>query len=108
MVFERLVQGRVGRHAGAEPIQFVLAGKVSVNQQKARFDKVGSPGQLLDGNAAIAENALLTIDVANGTLADSGIAEAGVERDQTDLARSDVMSTASSPSEPSTTGSSIV
>src|SRR5271166_3583457 len=41
------------------------------------------PGQLIDGNATIAEDAVLTINESDAALGDPGVGEAGVERDQT-------------------------
>ena len=75
LVRHRLVQQFVQRQPPAEPIQFVLLRQSAEDQQPSSLDEVGVFGELFDGNAAIAKQALLLIDESNGTLADGRIGQ---------------------------------
>ena len=91
-----------------EAVELGAAGQPAVDQQPGDLNEGRALGELLDGDAAIAEDALLAVDVGDGALAGAGIAEAGSRVIRPVSARSRVRSKASSPSEPSTTGNSTV
>ena len=73
LVLHALVQQFVPRQPLAEPIQFILLGKPAENQQPGRLDEIGMVGELLDGNAAIAEDSLVPVDEGDRTFADGRI-----------------------------------
>ena len=109
VVLERLVQRGVARQPLAEPVELGLVGQPAEDQEPGGLDEGGVLGELLDGDAAVAEDALLAVDEGDRARAGAGVAEAGVEGDQAGLGRgAREMSMASSPSVPSMTGSSIV
>ena len=75
LVLHALVQQLVERQPLAEPVQFVLLGKPAENQQPGRLDEIGMVGELLDGNAAIAEDSLVPVDERDRALADGRIGQ---------------------------------
>ena len=75
LVLHALVQQLVARQPLAEPVQFVLLGQPAENQQPGRLDEIGMVGELLDGDAAIAEDALLAVDEGDRALADGRIGQ---------------------------------
>ena len=73
LVLHALVQQLVQRQPLAESIQFVLLGQPAENQQPGSLDKIGMVGELLDGNAAIAEDSLVPVDERDRTFADGRV-----------------------------------
>src|SRR5215510_771595 len=68
-----------------EVCQFGVCGKLSVNDQKSSLDKARLLRQLLDWNAAVAKDALLSVDKRNGAPTGTCVPVAAVESDQTGL-----------------------
>ena len=73
LVLHALVQQLVPRQPLAEPVQFVLLGQSAENQQPGSLDEVGMFGELLDGDAAIAEDPLVPVDERDRALADGRV-----------------------------------
>ena len=85
LVLLAFVQQLVARQAEAELVEFLLAGQATEDQQPGDLDEIGVLGELLDGNAAIAENALVAVDEGDSALADPAIAQRGVVGNQAGL-----------------------
>lgn len=80
-----LVQQRVLGDLVLERGQFVDRRQLAVDQQIRHLDKAGPLGELLDGIAAVAQNALFAVEVGNGGLVGRGVAVAAVQSHQTGL-----------------------
>ena len=69
----------------AELVELGLVGQAAEDQEPGGLDEGRALGELLDGDAAVAEDALLAVDEGDLARAGAGVAEAGVERDQAGL-----------------------
>ena len=76
LVLQALVQQLVGGQHAAETVQLVLAGQPAEDQQPGGLDEVGPVGELLDGDPAVAEDALVAVDEGDGALANRRVATA--------------------------------
>ena len=85
LVLHALVQQFVGGQQIAEPGQLVALRQPPEDQQPGRLDEVGLGGELLDGDAAVAEDALLAVDEGDGAAAGAGVAQRRVVGDQAGL-----------------------
>ena len=85
LVLHALVQQLVGRQETAEPLEFVRPRQPPEDQQPRHLDEVRLVGELLDGDAAVAENALFAVDEGDRAAADAGIAQRRVVGDQARL-----------------------
>src|SRR6516164_1600743 len=65
--------------------QLSLRGQLSVDDQKSGLDEARLLRQCLDGNAAVAKDALFSVDKRNGALTGTCVPVAAVESDQTGL-----------------------
>ena len=66
---------------GGELVEFFLGGQFSVDQQVGHFHKGGLLGELLDGVAPVAQDALFTVEERDRAGAGAGVHEARVQRD---------------------------
>ncbi len=80
-VLHVLVQQGVVVQPVGEGIQFLLVGQVAIDDQEADLDERGLVGQLFDWNAAVAQNAFLSIEKGNPALAGTGVSIARVHGD---------------------------
>ena len=85
LVLLAFVQQLIPRQPRAEAVQLLLAGQPAENQQPGDLDEIGLLGELLDGDAPIAKDALLPVDEGDGALADAGVSQRGVIGDQAGL-----------------------
>ncbi len=69
----------------AEFLQLGFTGQFAEYQQVGGFGKGRLLGQLFDRITAIAQNAVVTVDIANVALAGTGIAVTVVQRDKSGL-----------------------
>ena len=85
LVLHPLVQQLVGGQQVAEPGQLLPLRLPPENQHPRHLDEAGLGGELLDGDAAIAEDALLAVDEGDGAAADARVAQGRVVGDQAGL-----------------------
>ena len=97
----RVPAAREGAHEGAEVLmdqrvpvdtllergQLVGARQLAVDEQVGDLEERGLAGQLLDRVAAVAQDALVAVDVRDLGLARGGVHEAGVHGDQAGVAQ---------------------
>ena len=100
-----LVQQLVLGEQLREPPQLRAVGQLAHHDQMRHFDERGSLGQLLDGNAAVAQYSLLAVDESDLAPARTRVAVAVIQGDVAAPLRRDEISTARSCSVPSMTGS---
>ena len=62
---EFLIQWVASPDTSIEAEQLVLVGQLSVNEQECSLDEAGSPGELVDRDAAILQDTLLTVNVGD-------------------------------------------
>src|SRR5271157_2604533 len=82
MVLERLVQRRVIGQPIPEMLEFVARGKPAADKQKRRLRERRMLSDLLDWNAAIAEDALLTVNKRDLARAGARVAVSRIDRDK--------------------------
>ena len=70
----------------AEAFKLLASGQLPPNQKVGGLDKATVLGQLLDGNTAVAEDALFSINEGDGALAGSRVAESIIQGDVAALA----------------------
>lgn len=80
-----LVQQGVLRDLVLEDGELVDRGQLAVDQQGGHLKEGGALGQLLDRVAAVAEDALLTVEIGDGGFIGGGISISAVQRHQTGL-----------------------
>ncbi len=85
LMLEPFVQEFVFCQAGAKVLQLSMTREVAEDQQIGHFHEVRLLGELLDGDAAIAKDAALAVDVSNRAAADGGVTQRRIEGDQTRL-----------------------
>ena len=81
VVLHRLVQQLVVRQQVGEPPQFGAVGQLAHDDQVGHLDERGFLGQLLDGDAAVAQDALLAVNESDLALARAGVGVAVVQGD---------------------------
>lgn len=62
---EFLIQWVASPDTSIEAEQLVLVGQLSVNEQECGLDEAGSSGELVDRDAAILQDTLLTVNVGD-------------------------------------------
>ena len=77
----RLGQSRVLPEQLAEPVALLLGGQLAPDEQLSRLDERAVLGEILDGVAAVAEDALVTVDERDARLARARVAVPVVEGD---------------------------
>src|ERR1051325_5431980 len=80
-VLHVLVNERVTRQRGRERGALRLGRQLAVDQQVAGLDEVALLGELFDRIAAVAQDALLTVEVRDGARRGAGVHVPAVERD---------------------------
>ena len=70
-----------GGEAGAEARELIAGGEAAEDQEPGDFDEVGCCGKFFNGDAAVAEDAGVAVNVGDGGLAGAGVAVALIERD---------------------------
>ena len=73
-----LVHERVERDLVHPLLVLLLGGELAVDEQVRDLEERGVLGQLLDGVAAVLEDALVAVDVGDGAAGRRGVGEAGV------------------------------
>ena len=107
LVLHALVQQLVGRQETAEPLEFVRTRQPPEDQQPRHLDEVGLVDELLDGDAAVTEDAVFAVDERDRAAADARIAQGRVVGDQARLvAELGNVQRARLPPSPSAMGSS--
>jgi hypothetical protein len=81
LVLHPLVEVGVRVRSAGEGVVFRLGRQGAADQQPGDLDEGGAVGELLDGDAAVAQDALLPVDVGDGALAAPGVAVARVQGD---------------------------
>ena len=79
MVQKPLVEQFVLREQRAKRRTFFGGRQLAENQQHGHFDKRTALGQLFDGEAAVAQDALFAVDEGDGRLAGAGVGVAGIK-----------------------------
>ena len=77
------VDHRMPREQALPPAELFVRGQMAVDEQVGRLREGAPLAQLLDGNAAIAEDALLAVEKGDRALRGGGVHEGGIESDQT-------------------------
>jgi hypothetical protein len=79
---ERLVHHRVIAHVPRERLQLLAGRKLAVHQQPGHLEKAALFGELFDRIAAVLQDAAVAVDEGDAAGAGSGVAEAGIQRDE--------------------------
>ena len=82
MVEQAFVEQLVLRELGAKRRTFFGTRQLAEDEQHGGFDKRTAFGQLLDGDAAITQDALFAVDKGDGGLAGAGVGVARVKGEQ--------------------------
>ncbi len=69
----------------AEAFKLPASGQLTPDEKVSSLEKATMFGQFLDGNSAVAQNALFSIDIGDGTLARSSVAESIIQSNETTL-----------------------
>lgn len=76
-----LVHQRVVSDVAFELIELLLVGQLAVEEQVGHFDEAGLFRELIDGIAAVAQDAQLAVEEGDGAGGGAGVLIAEVERD---------------------------
>jgi len=85
LVFQAFVQQLVVGQLTAEGLQFLAVRQAAEDQQPGHLHKVGFVGELFDRDPAIAQDALVPVDIGNCTLAGRRVAQTRIVGNHAEL-----------------------